>query len=182
MSSLKKTIIAWPFIFGIVILSCWLTEFVAKKFGIDLPAQQSIAYLRNARGWELAKLIFIVAVAAPVVEEFIFRFLLYKVPRKCGELILPKIVYILILYPIMVAILSSALFSAAHYYDVMKLVKTGNLVFTGWNNAFIALFLFGMAQCWLYKTTSWLWSPILNHALFNLTNVALLFTFPEVAG
>jgi len=63
----------------------------------------------------------------------------------------------------------------------MQLFKTGRLVFLGWNNAFIALFLFGMAQCWLYKTTSWLWSPILNHALFNATNVALIFILPEVA-
>lgn len=182
MSSLKKTILAWPFIFGTVILACWLTELAAKHFfGIDLPVQQSVAFVKGARGWNLVKILFTVIVVAPVMEEFIFRFLLYKVPRKGGELLLPKLIYFLILYPIIVAVISSVLFSMAHYYDVMKLFKTGRLVFLGWNNAFIALFLFGMAQCWLYKTTSWLWSPILNHALFNATNVALIFILPEVA-
>ena len=47
------------------------------------------------------------------------------------------------------------------------------------NNAFIALFFFGMAQCWLYRKTDRLWAPMLNHALFNLTNLVLLFILPE---
>ena len=183
MSSLKKTIFAWPFIFGMTILACWLTQVAAKQFfGIDLPSQSSVAIVKNARGLQLAKLIFMVAVLAPVCEELIFRFLLYKVPRKAGELLLPKIVYIMILFPVVAAVLSSALFSMAHYVDLMKLFKAGKLVFLGWNNAFAALLLFGMAQCWLYKSTGWLWAPILNHSLFNLTNIALIFIFPEAVG
>ena len=42
--------------------------------------------------------------------------------------------------------------------------------------AFIALFFFGVAQCWLYRKTDRIWCPMLNHALFNLTNVVLLLT------
>ena len=37
------------------------------------------------------------------------------------------------------------------------------------------------AQCWLYKKTGRLWCPVLNHALFNLTNLILLFILPEPA-
>ena len=66
---------------------------------------------------------------------------------------------------------ASAAFSAAHYVEAP------------WpDNAFFALFFFGLAQCWLYRhTRAWygIWSPILNHFLFNLTNLILLFTIPE---
>ena len=46
------------------------------------------------------------------------------------------------------------------------------------NNAFVALFFFGMAQCWLYNKTGKLWTALLNHALFNLTNLILIFILP----
>ena len=54
--------------------------------------------------------------------------------------------------------------------DLAKKLDTG-----GVNSAFIALFAFGIAQCWLYRKTNAIWSPMLNHALFNLTNLLLMF-------
>ena len=36
-----------------------------------------------------------------------------------------------------------------------------------------------MAQCWLYRRTGSLWCPILNHMLFNMTNLAFLLCIPE---
>ena len=73
----------------------------------------------------------------------------------------------------------SALFSFAHYIDYAKTVSTRALAFTGWNSAFLALFFFALAQCWIYRRTGALWCALLNHALFNLTNLALLFILPE---
>ena len=64
--------------------------------------------------------------------------------------------------------LSSAAFSAAHYLSQPFP-----------DNAFIALFFFGLSQCWLYRRTGRLWCAILNHGLFNLTNLVLLFVLPE---
>ena len=61
----------------------------------------------------------------------------------------------------------SALFSAAHY-----------IAQPFPDSVFIALFFFGMAQCYLYKKTSSIWAPVLNHTLFNLTNLVLLFVIP----
>lgn len=181
--TLKKTLFAWPVVFLGTIAVCWLTQALAKGlFGIDLPAQQSLGYVSRARGFELAKIVFLVAVAAPVMEEFIFRFLLYKLPLKIGGWIIPKLIYYVILFPLIVAICSSAVFSFAHYVDTAVLAKSGEFVFLGWNNAFLALFFFGMMQCWLYSSAKWLLAPILNHSLFNLTNLVLLFIFPETAG
>jgi membrane protease YdiL (CAAX protease family) len=65
-------------------------------------------------------------------------------------------------------VLFSVLFSAAHY--IMQPFPDA---------AFIALFFFGLAQCWLYKKTERLWCPILNHCLFNLTNVVLVLLIPQ---
>ncbi len=63
---------------------------------------------------------------------------------------------------------SAAAFSAAHYIQMP------------WpNNAFIALFFFGLAQCWLYRKTDYLWCPALNHALFNTANLVLMFIVPS---
>ena len=45
--------------------------------------------------------------------------------------------------------------------------------------AFLALFFFGLAQCWLYRKTDHIWCAILNHGLFNLTNLVLLFLLPQ---
>ena len=72
--------------------------------------------------------------------------------------------------PVALAIGSSILFSAAHY-----------IAQPFPDSAFLALFFFGLAQCWLYKKTNRLWCAILNHGLFNLTNLVLLFILPEAA-
>ena len=161
----KLTLAAWPVVFLVAVGSCWLTSVVAGWFGIDLPDQPSLDMVRRARGWELAFWIALVAVAAPVAEELIFRFLLFKVPlwivqkvRRTAPGARPVAV---------AALVSSALFSAAHYVQ---------MPFP--NNAFLALAAFGLCQCALYRRTARLWSPMLNHALFNLTNLALLFVFP----
>jgi len=70
-----------------------------------------------------------------------------------------------------IAAASAVLFSAAHY-----------LAQPFPDAAFIALAFFGFAQCWLYRKTDRLWCPMLNHALFNLTNLVLLFVVPEGRG
>ena len=64
--------------------------------------------------------------------------------------------------------MSSALFSAAHY-----------IAQPFPDAAFLALFFFGLAQCWLYRKTDRIWCAMLNHFLFNLTNLVLLFVVPE---
>ena len=176
MKTLKTTLKAWPLIASITVALCFLTGVVSEYvFGVKLDNQASLEQVRSMITWLVQRLcgnagwhwyffkdlfsllwmLFWLVVLVPVLEEVVFRWLLWRLSR-------PK-------WPIISAVTSSALFSAAHYIQMP------------WpNNAFIALFFFGMAQCWLYRKTDRLWSPMLNHALFNLTNLALLFTFPEV--
>ena len=174
MKALKTTLKAWPVIALITVALCYVTGAVAEfLFGIKLDSQASLDQVRNMIIWmvqrlcndaglhwyffkDLASLLWIIlwlVAIVPVVEEVIFRWILWRLPKP-GLQLVP-------------AITSSALFSAAHYLKMP------------WpNNAFIALFFFGMAQCWLYRKTDRLWAPILNHGLFNLTNLVLLFTLP----
>ena len=179
----KLTIRAWPVIAIATIGLCYLTQTVAKWFGIELPDQANIEIVKRYAGWNwnFAFLCLQIIVLLPAFEELIFRYCLFRLPIKvgralrarrnqnkaetaplgdCGEagvLALP-----------LTAAGSSILFSAAHY------------LFQPWPDAaFIALFFFGLAQCWLYKKTNRLWCAILNHGLFNLTNLVLLFILPE---
>ena len=182
-SRLRLTLKAWPVIAGATIGLCYLTQTVAKGFGIELPDQANIELVKRYAGWNrtFALLCAQVIILMPAIEELIFRYCLFRLPVKvgralrarrnqnktktassgdCGEagvLALP-----------LTAAGSSILFSAAHYLA------------QPWPDAaFIALFFFGLAQCWLYKKTGHLWCAILNHGLFNLTNLVLLFILPD---
>ena len=157
MQHLKTTLLAWPIITVAAMLISFLTkELAAEFFDIALKSQDSVLLIRRIPYWSslFLKIVTMVVVVAPLLEEAIFRFLFWKLPD-------PKRVWL-------AAIPSSILFTAAHYFQ------------NPWpDNAFIALFFFGMAQCWLYKRTGFLWCPILNHMLFNLTNLAFLLCLPE---
>ena len=162
-SRLRLTLKAWPVIAGATIGLCYLTQTVAKWFGIELPDQANIELVKRYAGWNRTFILLCaqVIILMPAIEELIFRYLLFRLPRK------------LIPHPsslIPTAAISSLLFSAAHYLA------------QPWPDAaFLALFFFGLAQCWLYKKTGHLWCAILNHGLFNLTNLVLLFVIPEAA-
>ena len=180
MSSLKLTLRSWPVIALATIGLCYLTQTVAKGFGIELPDQANIEIVRRYAGWNKV-FIFLcaqVVILLPAFEEVIFRWLLWRLPTrtldkrrktKDGEGLKAEDGRRLKATGIG-AIVSSALFSAAHY------------IAQPWPDAaFIALFFFGLAQCWLYHKTNHLWCAMLNHSLFNLTNLVLLFVLPEVA-
>lgn len=179
MSSLRLTLRAWPVITAVTIGLCYLTQTVAKWFGIELPDQKNIEIVRKIAGlnWQFAFLCVQVLVVMPALEELIFRGLLFKLPTRgkdarretsdASEGLETKDTR-----PgsraIVCAVVSSALFSAAHYLA------------QPWPDAaFLALFFFGLAQCWLYRKTDRIWCVMLNHGLFNLTNLVLLFILPE---
>ena len=151
---LKQTLKAWPAIAAATIGLCFLTKLVAGWFGIDLPDQQNVGVARQLllhafdsgrHFFSAAFFLAQVVVLLPAIEELIFR-----LPTRWLR------------HPAWWVVIS-ALFSAVHY------------VAQPWPDAaFIALFFFGLAQCWLYRRTARIWCPMLNHALFNLTNVVLL--------
>ena len=157
----KMTLKAWPVIAVAAIAICFLTQTAAGWIGVNLQEQENVAQARELLrhafdSWKIfgVAAFYVAQVVAimPVLEEIVFRWLLFKLPAKH----LAKLSFV-------IAIVSSTLFSAVHY-----------LIQPFPDNAFIALFFFGLAQCWLYRRTGRLWCPMLNHALFNLTNLALL--------
>jgi membrane protease YdiL (CAAX protease family) len=170
MKSFAFTIKVWPVVALVTIGLCYLTQVVAGWFGIALPDQQNVEIvnrcLENAfssgRGFLIAAfLVAQVVVLMPVVEELLFRGLLFKVVCKAGHSLCHSIVRA---FDYSIVVFSSALFSAAHYCQ------------QPWpDSAFLALFFFGVAQCWIYRRTERIWCAMLNHALFNLTNLVLLF-------
>ena len=139
---------------------CLATLIVARLFDVALPEQSNLMLVRESllsafRDWShfivALKIAAMVLVVAPVFEELVFRGLLYRLPSRWLPHWLPMI-------------LSSVLFSAAHY-----------LAQPFPDNAFVALAFFGMAQCWLYRRSGRIWCAMLNHLLFNLTTLLLVF-------
>jgi membrane protease YdiL (CAAX protease family) len=157
-AKIKMTLKAWPVITLITVALCFLTQQTAKLFGIELPDQANLDVVRRMAGLNknFAFLVLQILVILPVVEELIFR-----LPLKAVGKLRSNIVWVL-------AAVLSALFSAAHY-----------IVQPFPDSAFIALFAFGLAQCWLYRRTGSIFCPIINHALFNLTTLVILLIAPE---
>jgi len=184
MPNLKFTLKAWPVITLVTIGLCYLTQTVASWFGFDLKEQTTVEMMRymGVKTWEIltqqglrAALsqevsfkflinIPLVIVVLPFLEECVFRGLFFRLPAAKLDFGQRRLVLVTF------AVASSVLFAAAHYLQAP------------WpDNAFLALFLFGLAQCGLYRKTGRLWCPALNHALFNLTNLVLLFVISQSA-
>lgn len=160
MKALKTTMRAWPPIFLIAVTLSYLTQQVVKLFGIDLPDQAQVEFVRQYAGWNLTFAFIVVQVVLllPAIEEIVFRWLIWMLPTRLARLGR---------YSLPLAVLSSCVFTAVHY-----------IAQPFPDSAFIALFFFGLAQCWLYRRTGRLWCAMLNHMLFNLTNLVLLFVLP----
>ena len=165
MKNLKFTLKAWPVIAAATIGLCYLTQTVAGWMGITLPDQANIEIVKRYAGWNCTFLFLCaqILILLPALEELTFRYLLFKLPTRFIPFPSNSVIRLF-----GYSVISSILFSAAHY------------IAQPWPDAaFLALFFFGLAQCWLYRKTQRLWCAILNHGLFNLTNLVLLFLLPE---
>ena len=164
----KYVIKVWPVIAVLTIAICFCTELVGGWCGIELPQQTNVELIRSTFlhafdcwknfGCAVVNAALVVAIL-PIVEELVFRYLLWKLPTTRGRNS-DKLRYL----GVGCVIISSGLFSAAHYLQQPFP-----------DNAFLALFFFGLAQCWLYRRVNSFWAPVLNHSLFNLTNLGLMF-------
>ncbi|MCR5752013.1 MAG: CPBP family intramembrane metalloprotease [Kiritimatiellae bacterium] len=181
MNRLKFTLKAWPVVAAATIGLCFLTKSAAEWFGMQLPDQPQVEIVRkwilhafdSAQSfWTCAILLLQVLVLLPAVEEIVFRWLLFILPTRLIGRISDggkrSASHLLHVAGAALPVLSSALFSAAHY-----------IAQPFPDAAFVALFFFGLAQCWLYRKTDRIWCPMLNHFLFNLTNLVLMFVLPE---
>ena len=179
--NLRSTLKVWPVIAIATIGLNFATQWIAKLFGIDLPDQEQLALVRTylAHAFDSPKMFLTVVcllaqvlLLAPALEEVLFRWAGWQLPARLIFRSKAAGAWAL-------AVVSSTAFSAAHYIDYVALARGGGFKWLPPSSAFLALFLFGLAQCWLYRKTERLWCPMLNHFLFNLTNLALLAVLPQ---
>ena len=173
LSNLKFTLKAALVVIAVGLGLCWLTGAAAELFGWPLPQQTQVDLVRRylvtvgrrigdtpwwrwvvlGDFWTLVRLVGMILVVAPVLEEAVFRGLLWRWLRP-GR-------------PVLAAAVSSVLFAGAHYLE------------NPWpDNAFVALFFIGMAHCRIYARTGCIFWPMLSHLLFNAANLALIFVVP----
>ncbi len=125
-----------------------ISNLVYRQLEVDAPLQEHVQMLRAPQGILQPLLIgFMAILVAPVMEEILFRGVLYPGLKAAG-------------FPGLAWIGSAALFALAH----------GNLL------GFVPLVFLGLALIWLYERTETLWVPIFTHILFNLANYVMALT------
>ena len=125
-----------PLAYGLQAVSVWAME----KVGIHPSLQDAVELLEQEPAWFVRMTFFVFAViAAPVIEECIFRGILFSALRDAG---FRRLAYTV----------SALIFGAIHMNAA----------------AFLPLTLFGLVQAHFYQRSGSLLTPILTHAVFNL--------------
>ncbi|MEG0371487.1 MAG: type II CAAX endopeptidase family protein [Clostridium sp.] len=143
----RTKIIGISLIFKIIVtvISFWIL-FLIQMNGIQLEEQVIVGEFLNASTvWSLY-LSMLMVVTAPILEEFIFRHMFYRlISKKTGKIIS--------------AILTSVVFTLLHY-----------------NVAGIFMFFsVGMFNCYLYDKYGYR-AAVINHFIFNITSlISLVF-------
>lgn len=117
-----------------------------KLLEIAPATQLPVAFIkRQPPGWQLAVMAFTAVVLAPLMEEALFRGVIYPTLKQRG-------------YPRLAFWGNSALFAMIHF----------NLA------ALLPLFFLALVWTWLYERTGNLLASITGHMLFNAVNFVLL--------
>ena len=167
-SKLNLTLVTTVAVFLGAIAICQIFEW------IGFPEQDQVKMIKEMAGWN-ARFVFVVIwvlIATPLIEEFLFRYLLFRLPSRLVSKEEPPQFFILH-SSFFIAVLSSALFSFCHYIDFGMLFAGRGFALLPISNVFLALFFVGLAWCWLYHRTKSIWCSMLSHSLFNLTNLVL---------
>lgn len=124
-----------------------------QSFWPDLKAQDAVRAFRDS-GDATARLALVLAavIVAPLVEELLFRGFIYGVIKRFTD-------------AWFAALCSALLFAVVHFH-------VGSL---------LPLTVLALLLCAAYELSGSLLVPMLMHALFNLTSLALLLLFPEAS-
>lgn len=127
------------------------SHFIEGLFG-ELELQAPVQMLQESNSFtHLALSIGMACVAAPLVEEFLFRGYMYGTLRQ-------------LTHPVFAAVVVGALFAVVH----------GNLP------ALLPLWVFSLLLCLAYEWSGCLWVPVGMHVFFNAANIVLML-MPEAA-
>ncbi len=147
-TGLKYYLIVLP----VIIASGFIVDFILRAFGIE-PAQQDIInnILSEDSLGVLAFMVFFGMLAAPIVEELLFRgFLQSAVRINCGKL--------------QTLLISGFVFALVH-----------------WNaHVFLQIFVLGLLLAYLFEKTGSLVAPITVHICHNTTTLAFLISYKHI--
>ena len=129
---------------GLQDFSIWLLKIITHK---EPARQAAVTALGTADSWSQQIFMLVTMVLlAPVVEEILFRGILYPLIKQAG---FPKIAFLGV----------SLLFAAVHFTPAI----------------FLPLFVLALLLTWLYERTDNLLAPITAHSLFNATGFVLFY-------
>ena len=134
--------LALPVVFFLLSLG----QIILISFGFEPGIQDSVTRLRDSgEASEVFRVVLLGVVAAPLVEEFLFRGIIYR--RLCVHL-----------HTVTANVIQAALFSFVHFY---------------WAG-FVPLFFLGFVLARLYEKSGSIYSCVVAHMLFNLFNIAFV--------
>jgi len=165
-SRIKLTVLTTFAAFFAAIAICQIFEW------LGFPEQDQVTQIRALAGmnWKFVAVVAWILLATPVIEEFLFRYLLFRLPSRLFSSAFST--YFLF------SVFSSALFSFCHYIDFNSIAAGRGFALLPISNAFLALFGLGLFWCWLYRRTGAIWCNMLSHAIFNSVNLILALLLP----
>jgi membrane protease YdiL (CAAX protease family) len=131
----------------------WLSAYAMELVHLNPQEQVAVQELQDPSLTVTEKVIIgvIAVVLAPMVEEALFRGILYPAIKRLGR-------------PRLALWVSSALFATVHF----------NMV------SFVPLLAFALVLVYLYETFQNLLAPIVAHALFNASNFLILIFWDQI--
>jgi len=138
----------------------WISEQVALLLGFDPPPQDLVRLFTDPSvAWRVKAFYAAIAVlAAPVVEELVFRAGLFNLCRWTGKRFMGRgRVALPDAFPLVAALVSGAVFAGVHRHAA----------------TFLPLWFLGVAFAWLYWKSGTVRSSMLCHFIFNLINLSL---------
>jgi hypothetical protein len=153
---LKKSMMLAVGVLAVTLPVVWLLQsffgVALEKIGVPVENQRVVEIFLGIKSfWFRVCFGFFAVVIAPVVEEFVFRGMLYPFVKQLGS---PRAA----LFGV------SAIFAGIHF-DA---------------GTFVPLFALALALTWLYEKTDCLLAPITAHSLFNVTNLVALYFLPQI--
>ena len=140
----------------VAMVLAWGSEQIALLMGFDPPPQDLVKLFTDPKvSWQIkARFAALALVAAPVLEEIIFRMGLFNLCRWVGRKLKQGTEG---KFPLVAALVSGAVFAAVHLHAA----------------TFVPLWFLGVAFAGLYWKSGTIFSSMLCHFLFNLINFTL---------
>ena len=149
----------------------WVSEQVALLLGFEPPPQDLVRLFSDPNvAWRVkARFAALALIAAPILEEWVFRMGLFRLFRWLwGKVVSPGLPEPdgRAAFPLFPALSSGAIFAAVHFHAA----------------TFVPLWFLGVAFAWLYWKSGTIRSPMLCHFLFNAINLALCLVMARFDG